>query len=188
MLKKFRRPSPSIIIACIALFAATAGTATAARLISGKQIRNNSITGTDVKNKSLSPSDFRGSVAGERGPAGPAGAAGAPGAPGLAGVHQVDGPSTSYPPGAYGGSARAQCPPGEVVIGTGFNGPMGDPGVFVKAYGTFVGGFFVNDSSITVDGSVQATCARTSGALARAASSGRAEFQRDIERAAARIR
>lgn len=55
------------------------GTAVAARLITGKEIKNASITGVDIKNKSLTARDFRGSVVGPTGPVGP------PGAPGLAG-------------------------------------------------------------------------------------------------------
>src|SRR5688572_15684613 len=53
--------------------------ARAAKLISGNQIANSSITGKDVKNRSLTRSDFRGSVRGPRGlrgaqgPQGPAG-------------------------------------------------------------------------------------------------------------------
>jgi hypothetical protein len=82
-----------MIVAMIALFVAMTGTAvaTSSALIGGAQIRNNSITGADIKNKSLRPIDFRGSVRGVRGlrglagPPGPAGAAGAQGAQGAQG-------------------------------------------------------------------------------------------------------
>lgn len=86
-IKQFR-PSAGMVVAVIALFAALAGTATAARLITGKQIKNNSVTGRDVRNssltggdvrdRSLGPNDFSGSVEGPRGPRGPEGLPGEP--------------------------------------------------------------------------------------------------------------
>jgi hypothetical protein len=57
--------------------------ATTSALITGRQIANNSITGADVRNRSLRPIDFRGSV---RGPRGLRGLPGAPGAAGAAGA------------------------------------------------------------------------------------------------------
>ena len=89
MTRIFRvRPSASMIVAIVALFVALAGGATAATVklitgaqikndtITGAQIRNGSITGADIKNKSLTPADFTGSVQGPQGPQGPQGAAG----------------------------------------------------------------------------------------------------------------
>ncbi len=76
------RPSPALVIAFIALFVAGAGTATAARLITGRSIKNNSVTGRDIRNNSVGNGDIRnGSLlrrdfrggqlpAGEQGPAG----------------------------------------------------------------------------------------------------------------------
>jgi peptidoglycan/LPS O-acetylase OafA/YrhL len=62
--KRFRRISPAMVVAMLALFAALTGTAvaTSSTLITGKQIKDSSITGADVKNRSLTPRDFRGSV------------------------------------------------------------------------------------------------------------------------------
>jgi hypothetical protein len=76
-----------MIVAMLALFVALTGTAvaTSSALIGSAQIRNNSITGLDVKNRSLRPIDFRGSVRGPRGLRGLTGATGAPGAPGAKG-------------------------------------------------------------------------------------------------------
>lgn len=54
---KHKRPSGGFIIAVVALFVALGGTATAAKLITGKQIKNNSITGVDIKDGSLGPRD-----------------------------------------------------------------------------------------------------------------------------------
>ena len=75
------RQSPALIVAMLALFVALTGTAvaTTSALIGSAQIRNNSITGLDVKNKSLRPIDFRGSVRGPRGLRGLPGATGATG-------------------------------------------------------------------------------------------------------------
>jgi hypothetical protein len=48
-----------LLIAIVAVVLASAGTATAAHLITGKQIKNNSITTKDIKNKSLLKKDFK---------------------------------------------------------------------------------------------------------------------------------
>lgn len=95
MTRIFRvRPSASMIVAMVALFVALAGGATAAtvKLITGAQIKNNSITGVDVKNGSLSPADFTGSV---QGPQGPQGAQGPTGPTGPTGRSAFDGPIPS---------------------------------------------------------------------------------------------
>ena len=82
-------------LALVALFIALGGTSfagnvtsRAARLITGKQVKNNSITGKDVKDGSLNQEDFSGAVAadGTAGPPGPAGPAGPPGPKGDAGA------------------------------------------------------------------------------------------------------
>jgi hypothetical protein len=86
-----RRPSAALVVSILALVFAMAGGATAATLITGKQIKNSSITGADVKNKSLTARDFRGSVTGSAGPAGAAGPQGAQGPKGDQGVPGADG-------------------------------------------------------------------------------------------------
>jgi len=54
MVRRFiRRPSAAGIVAVLALVLAMGGTATAAKLISGKEIRNGSVTGKDLKGKSV---------------------------------------------------------------------------------------------------------------------------------------
>lgn len=95
-----RRPSPSIVVAMAALSVSLGGSAYAAGLINGKNIKNRSIsakklqrstlTGQEVKDGSLVAGDFalgqlpRG-AAGPHGPAGPAGATGPQGPAGPAG-------------------------------------------------------------------------------------------------------
>jgi hypothetical protein len=92
------RPSPALVVACVALFVALGGTGYAAlqlpkNSVGPKQIQkgavnrsdmaNNAITGAKVKNRSLTNTDFRASSlprgprgpTGSRGPAGPAGGA-----------------------------------------------------------------------------------------------------------------
>ena len=92
------RPSPALVVACIALFVALAGTSVAAvsqlvprNSVGTAQIRNNAVTRAKVRNnlinsakvanRSLRAVDF---AAGQipAGPAGPAGAAGPAGPPG----------------------------------------------------------------------------------------------------------
>jgi hypothetical protein len=74
-----------------------------------------------------------------------------------------------------------------VVVGTGFNGPFDVVGGFVLAFGTFVGGFFENESSIPLDANVQAICAVTGSASASSSAAGQwGRYQRALEQAEAR--
>ena len=94
---RLSRISPAMVVALLALFVALSGRAlaTSAALITGADVKNNSLTGLDVRNKSLTPKDFRGSVRGPRG------LPGAPGQPGVKGDRGDQGV-----PGAAG-TARA---------------------------------------------------------------------------------
>ncbi len=57
---KLRRPSPALVISCLSLAVACAGTAYAATIItSSSQIKNGVITGSDIKNGSLSSGDLK---------------------------------------------------------------------------------------------------------------------------------
>jgi hypothetical protein len=80
----------STLIAVVAILAVTATTATAAALITGKQIKNGSVSGTDIKNRSLGAGELtRGARASLRGQKG---ADGAPGAKGDKGDSGAAGP------------------------------------------------------------------------------------------------
>jgi hypothetical protein len=91
-----RRPSPAMIVGFIALLAALSGTAVALpgvnlvdsgdikngqvkrkdlgkNAVNGAKVANGSLTGADVRDQSLTPSDFSGSVQGPPGPPGPKG-------------------------------------------------------------------------------------------------------------------
>src|SRR3954447_13870933 len=53
-----RKPSPTTVIALIALFVALGGPATAAKLISGKKLKNNSVTSAKIRNRTLTSDDI----------------------------------------------------------------------------------------------------------------------------------
>ena len=78
------------VVAYLALFAALGGSAYAAVTVTGKQIQDGTITGKDVKNRSLATAKLsKGAIAslsGDRGPAGPQGAPGPQGMPGEQGL------------------------------------------------------------------------------------------------------
>jgi len=54
-----RRALPAVLLTAIVLAVAFAGGATAAKLITGKNIKNNTVTTQDIKNKSLKGSDVK---------------------------------------------------------------------------------------------------------------------------------
>jgi hypothetical protein len=112
MRKHLRKPSPAMIVACLALLVALSGTGMAAATQLGRnsvgtlqlkdsavtnaKVRNNAINSAKVAARSLLRSDFApGQLpAGPVGPQGPAGPAGAAGATGPAGPAGVVGPVT----------------------------------------------------------------------------------------------
>lgn len=62
-MKRFaRRPSPALVISCIALFVSLGGVSYAVTTgsIDSREIKNNSIKGIDVKNRSLTGNDIGG--------------------------------------------------------------------------------------------------------------------------------
>lgn len=89
-LLRVRRPSPAMVVACLALLVALGGTSFAAvnalprSSVGTAQLKNNAVVSSKVKDGSLLGKDF---AAGQltAGPAGPAGAAGAAGPAGPAG-------------------------------------------------------------------------------------------------------
>src|SRR3970040_1777448 len=107
-----RRPSPAMIVACIALLVSLGGTSIAAvsqlgpnsvgtpqlknGAVTNAKVRNNAINSAKVQNRSLLRGDFApGQLpAGPTGPQGPTGATGPAGAAGPAGPAGVIGPIT----------------------------------------------------------------------------------------------
>jgi hypothetical protein len=132
------RLSPGTVIACIALVVACTGTATAATLITGKQIENNSVTTKDVKNKSLRAGDFRpgtllrgpagaAGATGPQGPQGAQGAQGATGAPGLSGLERIS--ATTAFDSDSPKTIDATCPAGKQAIAADYDIAGGKTGV-----------------------------------------------------------
>ncbi len=82
MLTHLRTP----LVAAVILVLAFAGSATAAKLITGKQVKNNSLTGKDLKNGSVKAADLsagaKQTLIGAKGEPGAKGDTGAPGAKG----------------------------------------------------------------------------------------------------------
>src|SRR4051794_12093839 len=94
-MRRFRLPSPSMTVACVALAVALGGTSYAAikiprNSVGTKQLRNSAVTSAKVKNSSLRIADFSSSqrtgLVGPIGPVGPPGPTGATGAAGAAGA------------------------------------------------------------------------------------------------------
>jgi hypothetical protein len=94
------RCTPSLVVALVAVVLAATGSATAAGLFTGKNIKNSSLTGLDVKNSSLTGSDVKNgslgtsdlSAAARTALKGATGATGQPGAKGDKGDPGVQGP------------------------------------------------------------------------------------------------
>jgi hypothetical protein len=128
-----QRPSPSLVVAFMALLVALGGTGYAAQQLNSnsvgskhlknnavttKKIKNGAVNSNKVKNGSLSSADFQAGQlpAGDRGPLGPPGAPGLPGVPGPQGAQGAQGPRGD--PGAIGATGP-EGPPGPVnqVVG-----------------------------------------------------------------------
>jgi hypothetical protein len=119
---KTLRPGGSLLLAVLALVLALGGTATAAKLITGKQIKNSSLTGADVKNSSLTGADVKNASIGPsdltadaRVAASGKGDPGAPGAPGATGAKGEKGdkgdkgdPGTNGTNGTNGADGRTR--------------------------------------------------------------------------------
>jgi hypothetical protein len=85
-----------LLLTAVAVALCCAATATAATVITGRQVKNNSLTTRDIKNRSLRAVDFRPGTlrpgpVGATGPTGPAGPAGAPGVARAYGYVSADG-------------------------------------------------------------------------------------------------
>ncbi len=111
MRKRIHRPSPALLIAVLALIVAASGDAVAdgvsaaAKLVTGKNVKNESLTSADVKNGSLTLSDFKSTERRKlRGAEGPEGEKGTVGAQGLLGATGAHGPKGDAGPA---GTARA---------------------------------------------------------------------------------
>jgi hypothetical protein len=162
-------------IAFLALAVALSGTAYAANKIGANDIARNAIRSPHIKAGQVKPSDLAGSIRQQLSGGG------------QLEVRVVNGAPLFLAPGQYDGAPIAQCPPGYVVVGTGFDTSIGEAG-FVLAFGTFVGGFFANFTSINIEPSVQAICGRSSSGGATTSTAELRRFHRMVsaERSALR--
>jgi hypothetical protein len=124
-----RRPSPALVVACIALLVALGGTGYATVLqvprnsvgpaqlrtaaVTNPKIARNAVTSIKVANGSLVRADFRANSL----PVGPAGPAGPAGPPGLTGLERVE--STSATNTIASKTQATACPAGKRLLGGG---------------------------------------------------------------------
>jgi len=87
--------TPSMVVACMALFVALGGVGYAAATIGSAQIKNNAVQSKDIKNGTIVSKDIqkstRSSLKGEKGATGATGATGARGAAGTNGTNGTNG-------------------------------------------------------------------------------------------------
>ena len=119
MTAKLRQPAT--VIAMLALFASLSGGAIAAKLITGKGIKDGSLQAKDLSGAART--SLQGQV-GASGAAGPKGDTGAPGATGAAGAGGSGGPAGAQGPAGTNGSNGAAGPTGSA----GQNGAAGPTG------------------------------------------------------------
>jgi len=160
-------------VAFLALTVALSGTAYAAHKIGANDIARNAIRSPHIKAGQVKSSDLAAGIRRQL-------------SGGQLAVKVIEGAPLFLAPGEFDGAPLAQCPAGYVVVGTGFFAGVGEPG-FVLAFGTFVGGFFANFSSIGIEVNVQAICGRSStGGASTSTAAGLKRFERmaSAERAA----
>jgi Collagen triple helix repeat (20 copies) len=157
-LKGLWPPSPGLVLGIVAVVIAAAGGATAAGLITGRQIADGSITGVDVKNGSLTGADIAdhtvkatdiagikgiGGPTGPQGPQGTKGDKGDTGPRGAQGIQGIQGPTgLRGDPGPSGASGPAGPP--------GVTGPAGAPGLSGYVIATVT----VPDTNVAAKGGV----------------------------------
>jgi Collagen triple helix repeat (20 copies) len=162
-----RAPSPATVLAALALLVATAGTATAQKKhfpeFNGVDIIDNTLTGKDIKDRSLTAREFRGGL--PRGPRGPAGLRGVTGATGAQGAAGAAGPKGDKgdqgPKGDKGDPGVSQFRRKELTFTQPANGQNNgivtcDPGWVAVGGGVFAAGLYneqhVNSSGPMTDG------------------------------------
>lgn len=123
MTHRISRHAVVLIVAALMLMLSAGAGATAALMITGKQIKNGTVTGKDIKNRSLAAKDLSRAakikLRGRVGPAGPAGARGPAGPAGLSGFEVVTRtlPLTGVVPAVpVSGSVEGVCPAGKKAL------------------------------------------------------------------------
>jgi hypothetical protein len=144
-----RRPSPAMVVACVALAIALGGTSYAAlslpaNSVGTKQIKNGAVTKTKIAAGTITGLRGHKGARGVAGPVGPAGAGGAAGSAGAAGPAGKEGPPgpvalayiNSGPWSLLAGTQRTEqavCPPGWSATGGGAQASSKDPGVTINS-------------------------------------------------------
>lgn len=117
---------PAVLVTVLLLVLACGASATAGALITGRQIKDNSVASKDIRNKSLLVKDLsvkaRAKLKGATGPAGPAGPAGPQGEPGADGADGATGATGATGPAGPAGPQGPEGPEGPA-------GPAGPVGV-----------------------------------------------------------
>jgi hypothetical protein len=121
-----RRARLVLLVAAL-LVVCTIGGASAAALITGRQIKDGTVTGRDIRDHSLRSKDVKAGVVrpGLPGPAGPAGAPGPQGGVGPPGRNGLGGLTTAVSPdaltvvGGGSGESAVACPTGLSALGGG---------------------------------------------------------------------
>lgn len=155
MHKLLRRPSPAMVVACVALLVALGGTSVAAvsqlgrntvgtaqlqfGAVTNPKIRSNAVTSAKVQNRSLLRADFApgqlpAGPTGPQGPTGPIGPAGAAGPPGVVGAITVRSQSLVVTDALDNdvfttGETTTQCNAGERAVSGGAGWSDSDPGL-----------------------------------------------------------
>jgi hypothetical protein len=118
------RPGIGFIAAVVAVMLSSAGSATAAALITGKEVKDESLTGLDVKDHTIKRADLAADAVGAQGPKGDTGAQGPKGATGAQGPRGEAGSIGTITwretTGNTGGYGIAQCHAGEQVVSGGY--------------------------------------------------------------------
>lgn len=197
-----------VLLAGMAVLA-LAGGAWGASKISGKEIKTGTITGKQVKNHSLRPKDFRGSVRGprgKRGRTGPQGSQGPQGAQGQQGPQGPAGPvaagkivtaeaTGSVAPGDIN-TVEAYCPSGTTALSGGSSVISGNAVVFIDTDYNFGVGWVIgvdnSNDSVSADVTSRVKCAPTGKAAIASVSGKRRALRkagaRDVARQIARHR
>jgi Collagen triple helix repeat (20 copies) len=154
------RPSGSMLVAVLALLIATTGSAVAASLITGKQIKDGTIQKKDLSKSAragLHGATGPAGAAGPQGPkgdSGPAGATGKDGAPGKDGLMRsatVQHKTFSTLADGATGTETVSCPAGQKAIGGGVRSDAYGIGL-VEASRPSVGDYGIPSSGDTFDG------------------------------------
>ena len=118
-LTSLRRGIPAVAIAGALLLGSAAGGASAALLITGKQIKDNTVTTKDIRNGTLDTKDMSSkaivSLKGARGPAGSTGPSGPTGSSGVSG-YQFVANSAVVAAGTGSDGVTATCPAGKRLL------------------------------------------------------------------------